>query len=315
MSAIQAKLQGPARDPKYLQSLVYAGAIDVIIDALNEVSAKTHARITEFADTHFAGNILIGTQPMEWAPPANAKTYSLEPLSRAQIEDFLLLRSKSLPTNATVTVTDYERACKSYVDIALGEKEHEARAAVFQALSNPMDLTVIADMLAREEQPDLLRLREQQYEVMAADYQRRHNDRPFPLEAFSEHTYELRLADKDYFEPGEFADELARMQEHRMVISRPVRDEAGQQVAAWHFRHDKIMDFFLYQAFVGEYKERQVKHLRDTRFRGVYLLLATKLPIEQAMALREILIKQAAETKDHFLSDSFVLLLDQRRVA
>ena len=313
VAAIQSKVQGPIRDPGFLQSLVFAGAIDVIIDGLNEVSASTHARIVEFADTHFSGNLLISTQPMEWTPPPNSRRYEIIPLADAQILEFLLTRIKSLPEDASVSGADYENSCHQYIEQVLMETEPDSREADLNALSNPMDLTVIADILARGERPVLLGLRQQQYTVMATDYERRHNGRSFPLESFSERAYELRNSDREHFNVGEFLDELSRMKEHRMVVTRPACDKEGFPVVVSQFRHDKIMDFFLYQAFMGKNKTRQLEHLRDARFRGVYFLLATHLPYQKAMSLREILIKQAAETKDHSLCDQFVLLLEQRQ--
>ncbi len=50
----------------------------------------------------------------------------------------------------------------------------------------------------------------------------------------------------------------------------------------------------------------------DPRFRGVYFLLATLLPLDDAKQLREKLIQYAADTKDHTVSDTFVQLLRTR---
>ncbi len=313
MTAIQSKVEGPARDPSFLRSLVFAGGLDVIIDGLNEVSATTHARIVEFADSHFAGNILLSTQPMEWTPPANAKVCELQPLSREQMETFLHTRSIALPNEAVITGPHYEEACSDFIARAFGQGKSELRSAMIRALSNPMDLTVIADMIALDEQPNLLNLREQQYTVMAEDYRHRHNGRSFPLVEFAERAFDLRLSDCDHFEDGEFSEELARMEAHRMIVWRPSYDEEHNEIVAGFFRHEKVLDFFLYQAFTGDNKDRQHEYFSDARFRGVYLLLAILLPYEHAMQLRERLVDLAAETKDHSLSDQFVLLLQQRR--
>ena len=50
----------------------------------------------------------------------------------------------------------------------------------------------------------------------------------------------------------------------------------------------------------------------DPRFRRVYFLLATLLPLTDAQDLRERLIQYAADTKDHTVSDTFVQLLRSR---
>ena len=89
LEAIQAKLLGMARDADFLRQLVHSGAIDICIDGLNEVSADTRARITDFVEQYFKGNVVLTTQPMEWTPPATARVYRLLPLAREQIETFL----------------------------------------------------------------------------------------------------------------------------------------------------------------------------------------------------------------------------------
>ena len=55
------------------------------------------------------------------------------------------------------------------------------------------------------------------------------------------------------------------------------------------------------------------KHIDDLRFRGVYLMLASHLPFDQARDLRVALVDRAAETKDHYLSDSVVHVLRTRK--
>ena len=100
-----------------------------------------------------------------------------------------------------------------------------------------------------------------------------------------------------------------------MVVSRQWQDTEGKPKKEWYFRHDKIMDFFLVQNFFGESDEteaRLIDHMSDPRFRGVYFLLATLLPVDAAKQLREKLIQYAADTKDHTVSDTFVQLLRTR---
>jgi hypothetical protein len=90
----------------------------------------------------------------------------------------------------------------------------------------------------------------------------------------------------------------------------------GKPKKKWYFRHDKIAEFFMAQTFLGESKTAQTRlldHMGDSRFRGVYFLLATLMPELAANQLREDLIRYAAKTKDHNVSDDFVLLFDSRR--
>jgi hypothetical protein len=73
------------------------------------------------------------------------------------------------------------------------------------------------------------------------------------------------------------------------------------------------MEFFVLQTFLGIENGRPAKYIDDPRFRGVYFLMAMKLPQEQAQALRERLILYAAQSHDHTVSDGFVKLLALRR--
>lgn len=66
------------------------------------------------------------------------------------------------------------------------------------------------------------------------------------------------------------------------------------------------MEFFIVQTFLGNGNERPVQHLGDTRFRGVYFLLAMLMPLSEAQSLRERLIDYAADTKDYTVSHTFV---------
>ncbi len=312
LEAIQAKLHGPAQDPAFLRNLIYSGALDICIDGLNEVSAAARAKITGFVESYFKGNILMSTQPLEWTPPATAKSYVLEPLTESQIETFLLTRKDNLPDDAQLVGNAYEQTCRHYLTATLDPQQSpETLAAMRQLLSNPMDLTLVAAMLARGETPDLFRLQQQQYRIMAEDYRQKHLHK-FPLRQFAEAVYQMRLKDEDTLSVGEFAEELQCMEHHKMAVSRSL-DEGGKSRTEWHFRHDKIADFFVVQAFLGPDNDKPEKHLGDTRFRGVYLQLARLLPLDDARALERRLIDYAADTQDHTVSDTFIQLLRSRR--
>lgn len=253
----------------------------------------------------------MSTQPLEWTPPATAKSYILEPLTESQIEAFLLSRKDSLP-DAQLVGDTYEQTCRHYLTTTLDPQQSpETLAAMRQLLSNPMDLTLVATMLARRETPDLFRLQQQQHRIMAKDY-RRTQLHEFPLPQFAEAVYQMRLKDEDTLSVGEFAEELQCMERHKMAVSRSL-DEGGKSRTEWHFRHDKIADFFVVQAFLGPANDKPEKHLGDARFRGVYLQLARLLPLGDARALERRLIDYAADTQDHTVSDTFIQLLRSRQ--
>lgn len=311
IEAIRDRLHGPAQDTEFLQSLIYSGAIDICIDGLNEVTPDTRAKITLFAETYFRGNIALSTQPMDWQPPVNAQVYRLQPLTPAQIGEFL--RSRQPTPTAPVQGAQYEQACRDF--LASLDPDSLTQVTMAQTLSNPMELTVVAQMLADGKQPDLLNLQQQQYNAMANRYQYTNMNQPFPMELFAEMAYQMRLADAFTIPADPWFKELSAMAPYRMVLSRQLSDAQGGTVTEWRFRHEKIQDFFIVQTFWGDGNERPAQHLGDPRLRGVYLLLATQLPLNQAMQLRERLITHAVKTKDHTVSDRFIELLQSRPAA
>jgi hypothetical protein len=134
--------------------------------------------------------------------------------------------------------------------------------------------------------------------------------------AFSEHCYQLRLHDELGISAQQFRKELLCMERHKLVVTRQSKVWDETVKIEWIFRHDKIMEFFIAQkTFLGPGNGRPKQHMGDVRFRGVFLLLATLLPLDAATALRERLVDYAADTKDHTVSDTFVQLLRARRTA
>lgn len=311
IEAIRDRLHGPAQDTEFLQSLIYCGAIDICIDGLNEVTPDTRAKITLFAETYFRGNIAMTAQPMDWTPPVNARVFQLQPLTSLQVGDFLRSRQSLLSPAAPLQESQYEQACQSF--LANLSPDDLTQEAMSQTLSNPMELTLVAQMIADGKQPDLLNLQQQQYDAMASRYQHINLNQPFPLESFAEMAYQMRLTDDFIIPADSWFKELRCMESYRMVISRQLSDNKGDIATEWRFRHEKIQDFFIVQTFWGQSNERPAKHLGDPRFRGVYLLLATQLPFDRALQLREMLISHAVKTKDHTVSDRFIELIQTRR--
>jgi HEAT repeat protein len=317
IAAIQAKLHGQAQDAGFLKNLIYSGAIDICIDGLNEVTADTRSQIKQFVESYFRGNIIMTTQPLEWEPPTTAKIFYLKPLQQQQIEEFLISRQLQNSEDITVQGAAYEKACKKYLKQAFHNKQpQEELDAIERVLSNPMDLTLVAQMLSQGKQPDLFRLQEQQYNLMAAEYKQEWGH-SFPLKKFSSSVYEMRLNDGTTLDAEEYHQELLSLedQKYKMVISRQWQNKNGEAMQEWYFRHDKIMDFFLVQNFLGDSDEIQIRlnqHIGDPRFRGVYFLLANLLKPDAALQLRETLILYAANTNDHTVSDTFVKLLHSR---
>ena len=312
LSAIQNKLPHVVKDRKFLGTLIEQGAIDLYIDGLNEVSPGTRATIAQFVERNFRGNILLVTQPIDWTPPTAARTYILQPLRSDQIETFLLGRLSMFSDTISISAKEYEQRCNAFLaDTLDANQPKEALDAARRILSNPMDLTIVAQMIAHDQQPNLVSLQEQQYRIMVGKYERLHPERTFPLARFSEQVYQMRLHDNTTLPHAEFFDELTCMEAYKMVISRQEVDDTGRVNKTWHFRHDKIMEFFIVQTFL-EHHDRIDNHIPDPRFRGVYPQLATLLSLDDALRVRDQLLQYAVNHNDHLVSDMFIKSLRSR---
>lgn len=317
IEAIQAKLHGQAQDADFLRHLIYSGALDICIDGLNEVRAEVRANITSFVESYFKGNIVMTTQPLVWNPPATAKTYVIQPLRRDQVQQFLALVEPSC-ADAPENSEAYSKNCAYFLEQALNpDQPPEDGAIARRILSNPMDLSIVAQILAKGIIPELFQLQQQQYWLMAQDYEQAWNQK-FPLQKFSESVYQMRLNDTYSIDGDTFYQAVAVMEreDHRMILSRQWQAPDGKTHKEWSFRHDKIMEFFLVQPFLGHHPEaieKRHNHIGDPRFRGIYLLLARLLPLDAALDLREALIHYAADTKDHTVSDSYVQIMRSRQ--
>jgi hypothetical protein len=125
----------------------------------------------------------------------------------------------------------------------------------------------------------------------------------------------LRLHDELAISAQQFQKELLCVERHKLVVSRQSKGSDETVKIDWLFRHDKIMDFFIAQTFLGPGNDRPQQHMGDARFRGVFFLLATLLPLDAATVLREWLVDYVADTMDHTVSDTFVQVLRGRKAA
>lgn len=165
--AIQQKIQITTTDPLFLTQLIHAGSIDILVDGLNEVSASTCAQLTAEIERDFKGNLLLTTQPMEWAPPALAKIYQLKPLTKKQIQTFLLSRYPYLDQLDLLPESAYQKNCEAYLEKTFDSKlDKTSLRTNLLILSNPMELVLVAQLIARGENPSILDLQEQQYELI-----------------------------------------------------------------------------------------------------------------------------------------------------
>jgi hypothetical protein len=288
----------------------------VVVDGLNEVSVETREKIRDFLEESPKAHILLATQPMRWKRPPKARLLRMLKLTDDRILEFLKSRYASFDPRPSMTQQIYSSTCKAYLDDVLGDAQpEEDRSAARLVLSNPMDLTTAAQMLASGAKPTLSNLQEQQFGQMRLAYEDAYRGREFPLKQLCESIYERRLRDELALDSGQFYEAIKVMTEKKMVLEQNDKDDSGKETHKWFFRHDKIRDYFMMKAVLNEPKERLMKHSDDPRFRGVYLMLASQLPVVQAGKLKDFLVRQAAETKDHNLSDLVVQIYETRKPA
>jgi hypothetical protein len=297
--------------------MVHAGVLIVIVDGLNEVSAATREKIASFAAAMSKGNVLIGTQPIEWDPPPNARVLDLLPFSREQSKDFLLSRPIGADPASRVHGVDYAAAVEAFLhrnlDTAPTEEDRNAAA---QVLSNPFDLTLAADLLAQGLLPSATGLIDEAFRMAdeGTPGEPGYRDivgQSFPLLRFGRHAIAMRVEDRNWFKAEEFAAELPCLLDRKLLVPRAVRGPAGDEQRI-QFRHDRVWDFFIAAAFSAD-PALWEEHLEDPRFRGAYLRIAETWPPEAATMVRDLLVISAAKRGDHTTSDEFIKRLEARK--
>lgn len=300
----------------FFKSLIETRDLTVIVDALNEVNADVRGLIVAFVNDFPNADILVATQPIDTintsvSPFKGARLIKILPLANKDIENFLLSRPIGQTPGRQVAADAYDAAVKTFLYKRLEQApSEEARAMAYFALSNPANLVYAADLLWCGEMPFPNDLIGQAFALASNRYLESYS-REFPRRAFALKAVELRLRDVNYLSVEEFSNEQPPLLQYRLLVMRSMYDVSGKAVQAAVFRHDIVMDYFIYFAFLDD-EALQILHVNDARFRGVYLLFAERAPPERARLLRDLLVIRAAETGDHTLSDEYVRRLNAR---
>jgi hypothetical protein len=211
---------GAAAHSRFLLSLIYTRDLAVVIDGFNEVSAEVRAGIISFANEFSEANLLIATQPIESivsdrSPFSRATTYELRPLDRTELENFLITRPSRNAPDAVVSGLAFDEAARRFItgqlDNAPTPEEKDAARLI---LSNPMDLTYAAELLAMGEMPRPTDMIGQAFNL-ACSYYQRYSKRLFPKRSFASKIVELRVEDRNWIYVDEFANEQQALCEYR----------------------------------------------------------------------------------------------------
>lgn len=79
---IQAKMKGIPKDVWLLKKLLYSGTIDIYITGLHNVNSDSRADVIQFMKSNPKANIIVGTQHIQWKPPAASEIYMLKPIEK-----------------------------------------------------------------------------------------------------------------------------------------------------------------------------------------------------------------------------------------
>ena len=314
LEALARKMQGPAREAGFIRSLLHVNALDVAIDGLNEVGPEMRLKIVDFIEDLPRANIIVTTQPIAWSPPAAGATrrYELLPLDAAQIEDFLLARRRHL-AEVALTEAAYADACHDFIARAIGPDVTQVeRRRALVTLSNPMDLTLSAELIAAGARPTPSRLVEQQLEQLEAWFTTTYG-RPFPGPEVAAHAFSQRQGDDNRIDLGrEVVDALLRF---RLAVPAPAADSTRGEADAIEarFRHDRVAEVFIARHLAaGGDDEALQSVVGDPRFQGVLIELASILPQQEARALFDVISDSAMQSGDHLLALAFARRMSAR---
>ncbi len=250
IEAIKSKLRGKLKDEEYLESLVDNGYIDIYIDGLNEVSPDTRVLTTNFINDHPKGNYILTIQPIDWSLPENTTTYRIQPLSEIKINKFLCSRFPGMEGDER---KEYLNECNDFM-AKFYKMDDQLKEFYKEILCNPMDLATVSELLKDKNIPDLMNLQRQKFDLVKASYKDKYQGGEFQVKEFSLEALKMRKK-KTLEIPSDvckiFSNELHSLRKENMVIKKILEDTQDNERNEWFFRHEKIMDFFIAQNFIG----------------------------------------------------------------
>jgi hypothetical protein len=299
MKAIQQCVQGIAKDEAFLQTLVYSGGLDVIIDGLNEASPETRGQIGTFVNDLFRGNYLLATQPLlGYKIPRAAELWKLQSLAVDQVQTFLISQWRRVNTMAAahgVSIAQYEAAVRKLVEDA----DLEAGPDRF-SLATPLDAALVADLIAQKVDPNLNDLIVQHVSLARDSFREIAPAQEPAFVRVGEKALESVLKQKPKL------DLAGLEQECDALVARKLLIKHGSE---YSFRHDLIRDYFIALSVLGVEEALQLR--QDPRFTGVFEFLPEVLDKTDAYELGEILKKEAADTGDNRVWSKYKVRWDQ----
>jgi hypothetical protein len=325
LAAVCSRLGAFGRDADLLAGLLRSGRFDLYIDGLNEVERRTQDLILGFVAEHPRANVFIATQEIGANLPTTLAPFFLLPLTHDQMRRFLVSREPTLGPDAPVRGELFRERAEAFLDDLSAAAEHASdetaqpnrqpglAASFLATLANPMDLDTAAGLIADGLEPDAYRLQEQQHRLVAKDF-KRDTARDFPLRNFARNALNARKAGSPEIVLPSESTELLVLVRRKQVRLVTVGADGGEAASEYVFRHDKIRDFYVHFALLGDDPVERFELAEDERFFGVFEYLANALSPGAARELRDYLVSTAVDRKDHRLSDRFITHLRWRRL-
>jgi hypothetical protein len=318
LAGLSTRLGEFGRDVDLAASLVRAGRFDVYIDGVNEVDAVVRTEILDFVADNPGANILLASQQLGVGLPAVEAWYLL-PLSPTEMVEFVESRERFLDADAPLRGEPFRVMARAFLEALHPDAGRSSltdvdsvRYSFYATLANPMDLQTASELLALGVEPDPFNLQRQQFDIVDRLWRERTGS-SFPADRFGISILRSRLEGGPEIDATAFPDETRLLLERKQILSRS--PPGGQtDKTTYQFRHEKIRDFYMHFAFLGDNGEVRRAYARDDRFAGVYDHLAKVLPQGQAEELREYLLMTAVDSQDHRVSDRFIQHLRWRKL-
>ncbi len=169
------------------------------------------------------GDVIVGTQPIEWRPPPNSRIVDLMPLSRARPSRVHASSSGRADEAQPCHGAAYEAAVAIFMRRALDEapSEDERRAAELMLVQSIRPRLRRRSFGSREHAfgdcADRRSLQDRRRRAPGKPGYRALTGRPFPLRQFGLHAVATRLEDRNWLNPDEFPAETPCLLEQKLL--------------------------------------------------------------------------------------------------
>jgi len=289
----------------FVERMLEDGAIDLFIDALNEASPDTITKIEDFCKEsgRRGGRIVVTTQPNTWKCPPHAAQFEVQELDMAELGKFLESQW-SIVARPGLTEETYRGEVNQFV-AALVDRVRDR-----EVLRNPMDLALVAMLLARDQRPNVHGLRDQVFGEVAVEYERDTQGARFPFGP-------LAAVATAVLDGYPFLDTAAVKIDRRALELLAERKLVIKRGENYMFRHVTITVYLVARQVHTHVPSELLtaERCKILQFHDVYRRLAESISLEAADEMVATLRDRGRENGDRTLDTEIQDIIDQRRAA